>query len=187
MMSLIITAILFVIPSLIGCATSTKNWADLPALQVNECARTDREVSRNTLSTDFDSYISVIGYRTASVTAKKHEKELLSVYFIVIFHLINDRRGIIDAQSILVTLRTSGSDRVRSWIMSDTDGDGLVDRARYAEVNDDTRDTPSVLEMDAQSDIMPNLQLYFEKARGLMYSMSGPDDGKCADSRSTHF
>ena len=134
-----------------------------------------RAVSKGLLATGPDDYMSVIGYQTPA-NLQNDARELLSAYFIVNFHLIDEKHGIVDAQSIMVTVRSGGSSRVRNWIMSDTDGDGLVDKARYLEKNDNDA---AASETDVPSDIMPNLQPYFEKTRGLMYSIAEPNEEKC--------
>jgi len=170
-MSILITsAFLFALPLLMtGCASTANNWSNLPTLDLDECARADKFISKNMLSKDNDdSYILVLSYEDQPAASTENQQELLILNLVVIFHLNSSIQGVIDAQSLLVTIVQTASNKNRHWIISDNNGDGLVDKGRFIET---VKDAKITFESDAPQGMIQSLQMFFEKASAKMYSI----------------
>lgn len=122
-----------------SAALASEGWQDMPPLVLNDCIDVDKILAPNPLSSATNDFWMVLKYEeknessgeTESMTA---EQQSLNVYLVTGLALMaNEGVGLPYYQFLIVTVTNgdSSSKTVQQWLLSDTDNDGRLDKAKF--------------------------------------------------------
>jgi hypothetical protein len=181
-----------------GGAVRTKAWSKLPDLVLRECLAADQSVIPNPFSKSGKDFFVITQYEeygdNGPVIKKKPDArgsiESLNVYLVLGVFMAEDMPvGFVHQMALIVLERNTDAHRgkgpsLRRWILSDENGDGILDKGMLAEsVNGKADKTGKWQDVEILSEQVANLQGYFEKAiHSLFKKAAGGADKTCVTS-----
>jgi hypothetical protein len=158
---------------------SAADWEELPPLVFQEYVEVETVIAPNPYSERSNDFLVVTKYEEgekAGAAGNKHnsgaEKPItsLNVYLVTGLILLDGGEvGIPYHTSLIVSLRSTGKkssgQTVQQWVLSDSDGDGELDEARFQKVATNTDgNTIRSGPVEIPQDRIRNYQAYYEEA-----------------------
>lgn len=152
------------------------DWAELPPLGLDECARVIQSVAPDPGSPVPGNYILTTGYAADDGPAVPGSLRPPGLVARVIDTFAADSRtGVTRTRTLVVHAGAQELGANRHWVVADSDGDGAVDRAQLFELARDEFGRLTLSEAGAPVDRLEAIQAYFDEANAGLLAVAGQE------------
>lgn len=151
-----------------------EEWRDMPPLVLNDCINVDKVLAPNPLSSSINDFWMVLKYEekdeNSGETKLINPAQILNMYLVTGLALMaSEGVGLPYYQFLIVTLINgngeSSSKTVYQWLLSDTDNDGRLDKAKFERtVTGNAGETMNLDKMDIPDEQVQGFQHFYEEA-----------------------
>lgn len=173
---------------------ASENWQELPPLSLQDCIQVDKILAPNPFSQKMNEFWMVLKYEeqaegnsSKGVSPKRPAGDMaesLNMYLVTGLTLMSPEEMGLPYSFLIVakTLAGSGSETVHQWLLSDTDNDGKLDKAKFEQiVRGEEGKTVQNGEVDIPADQISQFQDFFEKAiQELSYKAENDPAQQCS-------
>jgi hypothetical protein len=153
-------------------ALATERWQDMPPLVLSDCVDIDKVLAPNPLSSEGHDFWMVLKYEEIDEESGRRKAGLgeqsLNMYLVTgLALLVDEGVGLPYYQFLIVTQTNGGTSEkiVQQWLLSDTDNDGKVDKAKFERtISGSEGETIRSDKVEVPDDQVRSLQGFFERA-----------------------
>lgn len=154
---------------------ASENWQELPPLSLQDCIQVDKILAPNPFSQKMNEFWMVLKYEEQAggispdgVSPKRPAGDMaesLNMYLVTGLTLMSTEEMGVPYSFLIVARTLADSKTVQQWLLSDTDNDGKLDKAKFEQiVRGEAGKTVQNGEVDIPSDQISPFQDFFEKA-----------------------
>ncbi len=172
-------------------AFAPEDWQELPPLTLQDCIQVDKVLARNPLSQTENDFWMVLKYEEkqkgspiADLAEGPAEQNIrsLSMYLVTgVAVLAEEDVGVPYYRFLIVSFTQEGptSETTQQWLLTDTNNDGKLDKARFEKIVKNARgQTTDLGEIEIPKEQIQRFQDFYEKASKELSSKAEEDVSK---------